>query len=126
MTWRLGRAPDLARELAGATMLVTGAAGGIGQAVCAELTRAGCSVVAADLDVGRLDGRGWQTLVLDVTDDDAVRREVEALGPLDGLVLSHGLTALGPALDQPMQQSTVFSTSTCAERSSWPGTPSRG
>jgi NAD(P)-dependent dehydrogenase (short-subunit alcohol dehydrogenase family) len=27
---------------------------------------------------------------------------VEALGPLDGLVLSHGLTALGPALDQPM------------------------
>jgi NAD(P)-dependent dehydrogenase (short-subunit alcohol dehydrogenase family) len=102
MTWCLGRAPDLARELAGATMLVTGAAGGIGQAVCAELTRAGCSVVAADLDVGRLDGRGWQTLVLDVTDDDAVRREVEALGPLDGLVLSHGLTALGPALDQPM------------------------
>jgi len=86
----------------GARVLVTGAAGGIGQAVCGELSRLGCSVVAADLDVDGVAGRGWQSLVLDVTDDDAVRREVEALGELDGLVLSHGITALGPALDQPM------------------------
>jgi len=99
---RLPRRADPVHELTGASVLVTGAAGGIGQAVCAELTRIGCSVVAADLDVTGIDGRGWQTLMLDVTDDDAVRREVEALGPLDGLVLSHGLTALGPALDQPM------------------------
>jgi NAD(P)-dependent dehydrogenase (short-subunit alcohol dehydrogenase family) len=89
-------------ELAGRTVLVTGAAGGIGQAVCSELSRLGCSVVAADLDVDGTSGRGWQSLALDVTDDDAVRREVEALGVLDGLVLSHGITALGPALDQPM------------------------
>ncbi len=102
MAPRLPWRADPGRDLNGATVLVTGAAGGIGRAVCDELTRIGCSVVAADLDVTSIDGRGWQTLTLDVTDDDAVRREVEALGPLDGLVLSHGLTALGPALDQPM------------------------
>jgi NAD(P)-dependent dehydrogenase (short-subunit alcohol dehydrogenase family) len=96
------RRPDPSHELAGTTVLVTGAAGGIGHAVCDELARAGCSVVAADLDVGRLAAGRWRTLRLDVTDDDAVRGAMETLGPLDGLVLSHGVTALGPALDQPM------------------------
>jgi len=102
MVRSLRRHPDLAHELAGATVLVTGAAGGIGQAVCDELTRAGCSVVAADLDVMELGGRGWRTLRMDVTDDDDVAEAMGKVDPLDGLVLSHGVTALGPALDQPM------------------------
>lgn len=96
------RRRDPAEVLEGTTVLVTGAAGGIGQAVCTELSSVGCSVVASDRDVAGVRGRGWQVLPLDVTDDDAVRTQVQALGPLDGLVLSHGLTALGPALDQPM------------------------
>lgn len=87
--------------LAGGTVLVTGAAGGIGREVCAALDAAGAEVVAADLDVTALAGR-WRSIPLDVTDDAAVGAAVGGLGPLDGLVLCHGVTALGPAADQPM------------------------
>lgn len=83
-------------------MLVTGAAGGIGTAVCEELHSLGADVIAADLAVDAGGKRGWPTLRMDVTDEDAVRAQVAALGPLDGLVLSHGVTALGPAVEQPM------------------------
>jgi NAD(P)-dependent dehydrogenase (short-subunit alcohol dehydrogenase family) len=102
MEWALRRHPDPALELSGARVLVTGAAGGIGQAVCTELAALGCSIVASDLDVAGLEGRGWQSLPLDVTDDDGVRAALEEVGPLDVLVLSHGVTALGPALEKPM------------------------
>lgn len=91
-----------ARELASTRVLVTGAAGGIGTAVCQELHAMGADVIAADLSVDTLTDRGWQALAMDVTDDESVRAQVGGLGPLDGLVLSHGVTALGPALEAPM------------------------
>lgn len=75
-------------------MLVTGAAGGIGSAVCDVLERRGVDVVAADV--------AGSPVALDVTDHDGVEQVVGGLGPIDGLVLAHGITALGPAVDVPM------------------------
>ncbi len=90
-------------DLHDARVLVTGAAGGIGRHTCAALTAAGARVVAADLDPGELDDVESQKRVrLDVTDDAAAAAAVAACGPLDALVLSHGVTSLGPALETPM------------------------
>ncbi len=86
-----------APSLAGRRFLVTGAAGGIGVAVCDRLAREGATVLAADLANAPIE--------LDVTDDQQVDNTIAELcaqGPLDGLVLSHGVTALGPAVDVPM------------------------
>lgn len=92
-----------AGDLRGARVLVTGAAGGIGRDTCAALRAAGAQVVAADLDPDQLeDVPAAQVVALDVTDDAGVAAVVAELGPLDGLVLSHGVTSLGPALDTPM------------------------
>jgi NAD(P)-dependent dehydrogenase (short-subunit alcohol dehydrogenase family) len=63
-------------ELAGKCAFVTGGAGGLGAAICAELSRAGATVVAADL-------KGSVTR-LDVTDDQAVA------AALDVVVKRHG------------------------------------
>jgi NAD(P)-dependent dehydrogenase (short-subunit alcohol dehydrogenase family) len=84
----------VADPLAG-RVLVTGAAGGIGSAVCALLAERGVDVVAADLRDAPVE--------LDVTDPATVEAVVGGLGPLDGLVLAHGITALGPAVDVPME-----------------------
>ncbi len=94
--------PSIA-QLRGARVLVTGAAGGIGAQTCAVLRSAGAHVIAADLDVaqtGDLDAA--ERVALDVTDDASVESVVGGLGALDGLVLSHGVTSLGPAVDTPM------------------------
>jgi NADP-dependent 3-hydroxy acid dehydrogenase YdfG len=95
------RAPA-AGELRGARVLVTGAAGGIGAATCALLQAAGADVIGADLDAARVGAACRERVCLDVTDDRAVAEVVGGLGPLDGLVLSHGVTSLGPALQTPM------------------------
>lgn len=101
MSGRTGR-PITA--LRGARVLVTGAGGGIGRATCAELHRAGAHVIAADLPGAVAAGapEADETLDLDVTDDESVLRVRTDVGPLDGLVLSHGVTSLGPAVDTPM------------------------
>lgn len=66
------------------------------------LRRRGAYVIAADLDEAGIETEPDQTCSLDVTDQAAVADVVGALGPLDGLVLSHGVTSLGPALETPM------------------------
>jgi NAD(P)-dependent dehydrogenase (short-subunit alcohol dehydrogenase family) len=84
-----------------ARVLVTGAAGGIGRATCRVLQARGAHVIGADLDVAGIEAS--ETLALDVTDEVSVAEVVGVLAPLDGLVLSHGVTALGPALQTPME-----------------------
>ncbi len=79
-----------ALSLHGAVALVTGAAGGIGQAICAALRAADARVVGADLDAGR------ECVPCDVTD----REQLEALitrtasehGGLDVVIHAAGIT----------------------------------
>jgi NAD(P)-dependent dehydrogenase (short-subunit alcohol dehydrogenase family) len=94
-------------SLPGAAALVTGAAGGIGRAVCLRLAAAGAHVLAVDLSraglddvvssAGGLDGR-VVSLEADVTDpaevDGAVRQTVREFGKLELLHANAGL--VGP------------------------------
>ena len=92
-------------ELAGKTVVVTGASSGIGRAICLELSTRQAKVVLAARDVARLEevaaecrARGAETLVVptDVTSEDAcrelVRRTVERFGGIDLLVANAGRT----------------------------------
>jgi NAD(P)-dependent dehydrogenase (short-subunit alcohol dehydrogenase family) len=88
-----------ATALTGARVLVTG---GIGGQTCAVLRERGAHVIAVDLNADDIEADCDERHSLDVTDHDAVQAVVGGLGPLDGLVLSHGITSLGPAVDTPM------------------------
>jgi NAD(P)-dependent dehydrogenase (short-subunit alcohol dehydrogenase family) len=84
------------RELHGARVLVTGAAGTLGQAICAGLARRGSVVVGLDLLVPAAGVQGCRTVVAcDVTDASAVEKAVasavDELGGLDVLVNCVGI-----------------------------------
>jgi NAD(P)-dependent dehydrogenase (short-subunit alcohol dehydrogenase family) len=87
-------------ELAGKCAFVTGGAGGLGAAICAELSRAGAIVVAADL-------KGSVTK-LDVTDDQAVAAALDAVvkrhGRLDILVNNAAIDVTLPIDDLTIAQ----------------------
>lgn len=90
----------------GRRILVTGAAGGIGTSLVAELLLQGASVLATDVDeagcrrlerrfADRLEDDRLHTLPLDLTESGAPRRlvagAVDRLGGLDGLVNNAGV-----------------------------------
>lgn len=74
--------------LRGRRALVTGAASGIGEAVCRRLVDEGVAVVATDIHPG--DGR----IVADLTDGDEVEKLAGAAGAVDFLINAAG----GPAV----------------------------
>lgn len=78
-----------ATDIAGARILVTGAAGGFGAPTCARLRERGAQVVGLDRTAGE------HVLACDVTDDeavtDAVRTAVRILGGLDAVVHYAGI-----------------------------------
>jgi 3-hydroxybutyrate dehydrogenase len=88
----------VAGELAGRTAIVTGAAGGLGTAICDVFTRQGAAVLGVDLrgdgcfqaDVGSEEGN--QAMI-----DEAIQRH----GQLDTLVLNAGLQYMAPIHEFP-------------------------
>lgn len=80
------------RDLAGARVLVTGTAAGIGRATALALIDQGASVVGIDREVADL-GAGYHHAVCDLADADALRRVVTAVAtdPLDGIVNVAGI-----------------------------------
>lgn len=96
-------------ELAGRVALVTGGAGGIGQAVAADLARAGARVAVCDLDVeaarrvaaGLGDAHGG--FAMNVADSASVAAATAAvgaaLGPVDILVNNAGIDVIEPFVD---------------------------
>lgn len=94
------------------TAIVTGAAGGIGEAVVRTLAERGGHVVGVDRDADRLaevmaklaaEGLSVHALPADITDSAQAQRVVaeaeNAFGPVDELVNGAGVLRLGGALD---------------------------
>ncbi|MCW2914389.1 MAG: family oxidoreductase [Actinomycetia bacterium] len=86
--------------LEGRTAVVTGGAGGIGRAICADLATLGARVVIADLDqtaaeevAKSLDG---VALRVDLTDPLDIDRFVAEVGPVDVLIHNAGVSIVEP------------------------------
>lgn len=104
---RTGAGFDLREE----TVVVTGAAGGIGAGVARVLTEAGARVLLADLPgeglaaTARELDQPWHSV--DVTDEDSVRSLAEDavadLGRITGLVNCAGVLTIAPMVDLPVQ-----------------------
>lgn len=98
----------------GRTIIVTGAASGIGEATAARLLAEGATVVGIDrerpADEPPAPGGRWVPVVADVTDDDAVGAVVDGLGArLDGVMHAAGVAGGGPIhLLQPAEWHRVI------------------
>jgi 2-keto-3-deoxy-L-fuconate dehydrogenase len=89
-------------RLAGKTALVTAAGQGIGRASALAMAAEGARVVATDVNpatLGGLGDEGIATRVLDVLDDQAVKRTIGELPPLDVLFNCAGFVHHGTILD---------------------------
>jgi 3-hydroxybutyrate dehydrogenase len=94
----LAAAPVASDSLRGRVALVTGAAGGIGSAICTEFEHLGANVIRVDRD-----GQGCRTY--DLSSEDASRAMVEdvvtSAGRLDIVVLNAGLQYMAPIGEFP-------------------------
>ena len=103
-------ASDVRFDFQGRTVLVTGAASGIGEAVSRALAAAGAAVGIGDLEAqaseevaASIRGAGGRALALpfDVRDaaatEEVVARLESAFGPITGLVTAAGLSRPAPA-----------------------------
>jgi short-subunit dehydrogenase len=89
-------------ELAGKTMLVSGATGGLGRAIAAALAGRGATLVlssrkqeALEEIAAALPGDGHRTAVADLADDGGAERLAAEAGDIDGLVANAGLPGTG-------------------------------
>jgi NAD(P)-dependent dehydrogenase (short-subunit alcohol dehydrogenase family) len=92
--------------MTGRTVVVTGAAGGLGSATVRRLSGAGWQVFAADLDGPPLHALATERVTpvaVDVTDTDSVARlrdvVAASVARLDGLVTFAGVVGVGPLVE---------------------------
>ena len=85
-------------RLDGKTILITGAASGIGQATAFKAMAEGARVVGVDLNSEGIPN-GVEAVVGDVTDEDTIARAVEAAGDIHGLGTIAGISSSGNAID---------------------------
>src|SRR5688500_20269576 len=87
-------------NLGGRTALVTGASGGLGQAIARALVRRGASVVLTARRAEVLEPlaaeTGGRALTCDLSDRASVERLVGGAGPAGGLVATAGVPGSGP------------------------------
>jgi 2-keto-3-deoxy-L-fuconate dehydrogenase len=87
-------------SLTGKTAFVTAAGQGIGRATALAFAAAGASVIATDVDAGKLAGLGpIRTLVLDVLDPAAIAQAALDAGPADILFNCAGVVHQGTLLE---------------------------
>ena len=89
-------------RLQGKTALVTAAGQGIGRASVLAMAKAGCRVIATDVNavaLASLAAEGLETRLLDVRDPASIAAAVAAVGPLDVLFNCAGFVAAGSILD---------------------------
>lgn len=89
--------------LEGKTVLVTGAAGGIGRATSLECAKLGARLVLTDINeaglqetLSMLEGTGHELKVVDLTSQEALDALVAELPMLDGFVSNAGVTKPTP------------------------------
>lgn len=85
------------------TILVTGAAGGIGRTVAAECAKMGARLVLTDIvkqgledTLNNIEGEGHIFVVTDMTNQDELDRLVAEVPNLDGMVSNAGITKPAP------------------------------
>jgi short-subunit dehydrogenase len=95
-------------DLDGRTALVTGASGGLGQAIVRALRAQGASVVVSGRRAPELDGLaaevGGRAIVADLSDRSDVDRLAAEAGKVDVLVANAGVPADGPVLEYAPEQ----------------------
>lgn len=107
------------REFARHVVLVTGAAGGIGSAVCRRVAQDGAHIIATDIDLAGVEqlaaylnqqyGAGRAVAVkMDVTSEESVRAAFEhaalAFGGIDVIVNNAGLASSAPIAETSLQE----------------------
>ena len=104
-------------DIDGSIALVTGAAGGIGRAICSRLAGAGVALALIDIDgagaealLGELGAKGV-AIAADLSAPEdvgaAVAEAERELGPLDILVNNAGISGVGPpkpTVDTPLEE----------------------
>lgn len=93
-------------SIAGKTILITGAGGGIGRATAVECAKMGGNVLITDINeqtleetlslLERQDGQEHQLFVADLTDEKQQAELIERLPVLDGLVSNAGISKVLP------------------------------
>jgi len=98
-------------ELAGKSVLLTGATGGLGRAIAGALAGRGAKLVLssrkqAELDqlAGSLAGDGHRTIVSDLAEEGAALELLDQAGELDVFVANAGLPAAGRLDDFTQEQ----------------------